>query len=150
VGVIEGIRELAESGLDVNLALSLHAPDQELRRRLIPYARQVELEPLMDAVADYSRVTGRNMTYEYTLMAGVNDQPEHADQLAALLDGQQCSVNCIPYNPVPGRMLERPSREAVSTFMRRLRSYGVIATCRITKGDDIAAACGQLALPVLS
>jgi 23S rRNA (adenine2503-C2)-methyltransferase len=149
VGVVEGIRELAESGLDVNLALSLHAPDQELRRRLIPYARQVELEPLMEAVAAYSERTGRNMTYEYTLMAGVNDQPEHATALAALLEGQQCSVNCIPYNPVPGRQLERPSRAAVSQFMRTLRGHGIVATCRITKGDDIAAACGQLALPVL-
>jgi len=146
VGVVEGIHELAQSGLDVNLALSLHAPTQELRRRLIPYAREVDLGSLLEAVALYAATTGRNATYEYTLIAGVNDQPEHAEGLADLLDNQQCTVNCIPYNPVPGRRLERPSRESVSAFMRTLRRRNVVATCRITKGDDIAAACGQLAL----
>jgi 23S rRNA (adenine2503-C2)-methyltransferase len=146
VGVVEGIKELAESGLDVSLALSLHAPTQELRKKIIPYAREVELQPVMAAVDHYAEVTGRDVTFEYTLMAGINDQVEHAEALADLLGDRQCTVNCIPYNPVPNRNLQRPSREAVSAFLRALRHRGVVATCRITKGDDIAAACGQLAL----
>lgn len=146
VGVIEGIRRFTEEGLSVNLVLSLHAPNQHIRKKIIPYARKYPLEEVIEAMLAYTRQTRRDITYEYTLLKGVNDAPEHAQELASLLKGQSCSVNLIPYNPVVGVHLHRPDTEAIDRFADILNAGGVVATQRYTKGKDIAAACGQLAL----
>jgi 23S rRNA (adenine2503-C2)-methyltransferase len=95
---------------------------------------------------EYAKVTGRDITFEYTLLAGLNDAPEHAEELAKLLHGKQCTVNLIPYNPVLGLKLKKPSAQAISAFRAVLNDRKIINTCRYTKGDDIAAACGQLAM----
>lgn len=146
VGLIDEIRKLAREGVKVNLVLSLHAPNQQLRRKLIPYARKYPLDELLEAVEEYSRATKRDITYEYTLIAGVNDHPDHAHELAILLKKRQCTVNLIPYNPVAGLKLQRPTKNAVKDFRSVLFGAGIVNTCRYTKGDDIAAACGQLSL----
>ncbi len=146
VGLPEKIELLAEAEVKVNLALSLHAPNQKLRQKIIPYARKYSLEELLEAVKRYSQTTKRDITFEYTLLADLNDQPEHAEELAELLKEWQCTVNLIPYNPVEGLRLQRPSTSAIRSFRSILDERGIINTCRYTKGDDIAAACGQLAL----
>jgi 23S rRNA (adenine2503-C2)-methyltransferase len=146
VGIVEGIRRLALEGLKVNLVLSLHAPNQKIRIKIIPYARKYPLEEIIAAMDDYSEKTKRDITYEYILIAGINDHPDHAHELAHLLHGKQCTVNLIPYNPVAGLRLKRPDRKAVKNFRSVLFGSKVVNTCRYTKGDDIAAACGQLAL----
>lgn len=146
VGIVEGIKRLALEGLKVNLVLSLHAPNQRIRIKIIPYARKYPLEEIMKAMDEYAQKTKRDITYEYILIAGINDHPDHAHELAHLLHGKQCTVNLIPYNPVKGLYLKRPDRKAVKNFRSVLFGSKVVNTCRYTKGDDIAAACGQLAL----
>lgn len=146
VGVVEGILRLAKEELKVNLALSLHAPNQHIRKKIIPYARRYPLEEVLLAVDEYSYRTKRDITYEYTLLAGINDRPEMARELAALLAGKQCTVNLIPYNPVVGLNLQRPEKEQIEDFRSILEEAGINTTWRYTKGKDIAAACGQLAL----
>jgi 23S rRNA (adenine2503-C2)-methyltransferase len=146
VGVLDGIRQLGEEKLQVNLVLSLHAPNQHIRKKIIPYARKFDLSELLIAMQDYAAKSGRDITYEYTLLAGINDQEVHALELAELLKGQQCSVNLIPYNPVEGLNLQRPNRERIDAFSEILTKKRIVTTQRYTKGKDIAAACGQLAL----
>ena len=146
VGVIEGIYKLSQESFKINLALSLHAPNQNIRKKIIPYARKYDFDELMRAVDDYREATNRDVTFEYTLIAGINDQAEHAEELAKLLQFRQCTVNLIPYNPVSGLNLEKPTRPDISAFRDILDEYEIIHTCRYTKGDDIAAACGQLAM----
>lgn len=147
VGVIEGIQRFTtENDLRVNLVLSLHAPNQHIRKKIIPYARRYALEDIMDAMEAYQQSSKRDITYEYTLIAGINDQPEHAQELVKLLRRRQCTLNLIPYNPIPNVRLSRPSHEAIQAFRKILDDAHIINTCRYTKGDDIAAACGQLAL----
>jgi 23S rRNA (adenine2503-C2)-methyltransferase len=146
VGVVEGIRKFAEEGLKINLVLSLHAPNQKIRQKIIPYARQYSLEEIMFAMDDYARKTKRDITYEYTLIEGINDQPDHASELAQMLQGRQCTVNLIPYNPIIGIRLKRPDVHSIQQFRTVLNRNKIINTCRYTKGDDIAAACGQLAM----
>jgi 23S rRNA (adenine2503-C2)-methyltransferase len=146
VGVLEGIRKLGQERLKVNLVLSLHAPNQHIRKKIIPYARKYELADLLEAMCDYAADSHRDITYEYTLLAGINDQVEHAAELAQLLQGQQCSVNLIPYNPVEGLRLQRPEKEIIDAFAAVLTQKRIVTTQRYTKGKDIAAACGQLAL----
>jgi 23S rRNA (adenine2503-C2)-methyltransferase len=148
VGVLDQIPRLAQEDLGVSLVLSLHAPNQHLRRKIIPYARQLDLHELLDAVEDYAQTSKRDTTFEYILLAGLNDQPEHALELADLLRHRRGNVNLIPYNPVEGLRLQRPSGHAVARFRQILDEEGIHNTCRYTKGDDIAAACGQLALQV--
>lgn len=146
VGVIEGIKRMSQEDLQVNLVLSLHAPNQHIRLKIIPYARKYPLEELMTAMDEYAEKTKRDITYEYTLLAGINDSPENAFELANLLRGKQCTVNLIPYNPVAGLRLKRPERKAIKEFRSVLYGCRIVNTCRYTKGDDIAAACGQLAM----
>lgn len=146
VGIVEGIKRLSEEGLKVNLVLSLHAPNQKVRLKIIPYARKYPLEEILKAMDDYSRKTKRDITFEYTLIAGINDHPDHAHELAHLLHGKQCTVNLIPYNPVVGLRLKRPERKTIKQFRSVLFGSRIVNTCRYTKGDDIAAACGQLAM----
>jgi 23S rRNA (adenine2503-C2)-methyltransferase len=146
VGVVEGIDRLAKEDLSVNLVLSLHAPNQHLRKKIIPYARKYPLEEILMAMERYGRETKRDITYEYTLLADINDSAEHAEELAQLLRGKQCTVNLIPYNPVEGLRLSRPPKEAIEDFRAILVDAGINTTWRYTKGKDIAAACGQLAM----
>lgn len=146
VGIVDGIKRLADEGLKVNLVLSLHAPNQHIRTKIIPYARKYPLEDIMEAMDEYSKKTKRDITYEYILLAGINDHPDHAQELAHLLKGKQCTVNLIPYNPVIGIRLQRPMHHVIKQFRTVLFGCKIVNTCRYTKGDDIAAACGQLAL----
>lgn len=146
VGVVEGIKRFTTEGLKVNLVLSLHAPNQHIRQKIIPYARKYPLDEILKAMDTYSRTTKRDITYEYTLIAGINDHPDHAHELAHLLHGKQCTVNLIPYNPVPGIKLKRPEKKAIKDFRSVLFGSKIPNTCRYTKGEDIAAACGQLAM----
>lgn len=146
VGIVDGIRRLSIEGLKVNLVLSLHAPNQHIRKKIIPYARKYPLEDILGAMDEYAQKTKRDITYEYVLLAGVNDHPDHALELAHLLKGKQCTVNIIPYNPIPGIKLKRPEKKAIKQFRSVLFGSRIINTCRYTKGVDIAAACGQLAM----
>jgi 23S rRNA (adenine2503-C2)-methyltransferase len=146
VGVVEGIKRLSSEGLRVNLVLSLHAPNQHIRKKIIPYARKYPLEDILAAMDEYTQKTKRDITYEYVLLAGINDHPDHALELAHLLKGKQCTVNLIPYNPVPGVRLKRPEKKAIKQFRTVLFGSHIVNTCRYTKGVDIAAACGQLAM----
>ena len=146
VGVIEGIQKLATEEIQVNLVLSLHAPNQHIRKKIIPYARKYELTDVLNAMRMYSKETKRNITYEYTLLSGINDEQEHAEELADLVANDPCTVNLIPYNPVEGLRLQRPEKESIENFKEILEKKGIVTTWRYTKGKDIAAACGQLAL----
>ena len=144
VGVIPGIRKLAEEPLQVGLAVSLHAPDQELRERLISTARRYPLEDIVRACRAYVAKTGRRVTFEYCLMEGVNDAPGQAYVLGGLLSGMLCHVNLIPVNPTRDPGILRPSRGRTLAFQRELASRGIACTVRVEKGVEISAACGQL------
>ncbi|AKJ94752.1 MULTISPECIES: bifunctional tRNA (adenosine(37)-C2)-methyltransferase TrmG/ribosomal RNA large subunit methyltransferase RlmN [Thioalkalivibrio] len=131
---------------DVALAVSLHAPNDALRDRLVPINRKYPLAELLDSCRRYVEATDAHsgVTFEYVLLAGVNDQPEHANELAGLLRGIPGKINLIPFNPFPGAPFERPSEATVLAFERRLQKAGYVTTVRRTRGDDIDAACGQL------
>ena len=143
VGVLRGIERLAEEGLQVGLAISLHAPNEPLRQRLVPTAGPRSVHELMVAARRYWRKTGRRVTFEYALIDQVNDSPELARELVTLLGGSGVHVNLIPVNPTAGGHL-RPGRTRVLTFERILRDAGVNCTVRVEKGTEISAACGQL------
>jgi 23S rRNA (adenine2503-C2)-methyltransferase len=145
-GVVPALERLA-SVTDVSLAISLHAPTDELRDQLVPINRKYPIKTLLAACKGYMESlpdTRRVMTVEYTLIKGVNDQEEHALQTAELLREHPCKINLIPFNPFPGSNYERPSNNAIMRFRRVLEEHGYNATIRMTRGDDIAAACGQL------
>lgn len=144
VGHIPGIRRLAEESLQVGLAVSLHAPDEDLRERLIPTAHRYPLPGIIEACRDYIERTHRRVTFEYCLMADVNDSTEQAGSLAELLRGINCHVNLIPVNPTPDDSIRRPSRNRTLAFERELRLRGIPCTVRVEKGVEISAACGQL------
>lgn len=148
VGVIRGIDRLAGEGLQIGLAISLHAPDETLRQQLVPTAGPHSVGELMAAAGRYFAATGRRVTFEYALIAGVNDAPETASALARLLRGVPSHVNLIPVNATAGGY-RRPARGAVLQFERILREAGVNCTVRVEKGHEIAAACGQLRTDVL-
>lgn len=144
-GVVPMIEELAKH-VDVSLAISLHAPNNELRNQLVPINKKYPLEQLLDAGLKYISGLGekRVLTIEYTLLKGVNDQPEHAEQLITLLKNIPCKINLIPFNPFPHSGYERPSNNAVRRFQDMLYNAGFNVTTRTTRGEDIDAACGQL------
>lgn len=145
VGLVPGMRRLAAEGLPLTLAVSLHAPDDALRARLVPVARFFPLRDVLAAARDYAADTGRRVTYEYILIEGVNDGPEQAEALADLLAGPLVHVNLIPLNPVAERPgLKRPGPERVRRFSRILAARGVRTTVRREVGGEIDAACGQL------
>jgi 23S rRNA (adenine2503-C2)-methyltransferase len=144
VGLPKQIRRLAEEGLQLNLALSLHAPSDDLRAELIPWAEKISLAELSDACRYYFEKTGREITLEYILLHGVNDRPQHAAQLARFARTLRCNVNLIRYNPVEGLPYERPTAQASDAFQRSLRDHGVNSHLRTSRGLDIDAACGQL------
>jgi 23S rRNA (adenine2503-C2)-methyltransferase len=145
-GVVPAIRRFADERLQVGLAVSLHAPNDGLRAELMPINRRWPIAALLAAVDDYVDRTGRRVSYEYTLMSGVNDTDVLADQLARLLTGRLCHVNLIPLNPTEDLNLQAPSAERALAFERRLREAGIAATIRVNRGRDILAACGQLRL----
>ena len=133
----------------MTLAVSLHAPFDELRHRLIPTSTKTSVRDIIDAAKAYFDKTGRRVTFEYVLLGGVNDQPEHAKALAKLCRGWQCHVNVIPWNAVPDAQLEgalfgAPSANALREWKGILENAGVPVTQRIQRGADVAAACGQL------
>lgn len=143
VGLINAIDRLADEGLQVGLAISLHAPNDALRQRLVPTAGPTSVGDLLSAAKRFFRKTGRRVTFEYALIDGVNDSEETAAELARLLRGSGAHVNLIPVNPTAGGF-GRPQRRAVLAFERALREGGVNCTVRVEKGTEISAACGQL------
>jgi 23S rRNA (adenine2503-C2)-methyltransferase len=147
IGIPDGIRELAHLDLGVNLALSLHHPEEAPRRDLMPFAKAPLVE-VMDALTEYAVVTRRLVTFEYILLAGVNDRPEEADGLIRLIRkfGHPALVNLIPYNPVGGTPYGTSSKGRTAGFMEQLKNAGIRTTLRRTQGTKIDAACGQLAL----
>lgn len=144
VGVVPQIRRLAQERLQLTLAVSLHAPTDELRSELVPVNTRWPIAELMAAAREYAATTGRRVTFEYVLMAGVNDRDDHARRLAALLAGGRTHLNVIPWNPVYGLQYRRPPVEAVHRFAGLVRAGGVPVTVRVERGGDIDAACGQL------
>jgi len=146
IGLPAQMRRLAEEELQITLAVSLHAPNDELRARLIPWAEKIPLAEITDAARYYFDRTGREITLEYLLLHGVNDKFQHARELAHLTTRMRCNVNLLRYNPVPGLPYERPSAEDAHYFVTKLREHGVNVHVRRSRGLDIAAACGQLRL----
>jgi 23S rRNA (adenine2503-C2)-methyltransferase len=144
-GIVPGILRLAEEPLQVNLAISLHAPNDAMRSQTMPVTRKYPIAAVMEAVRHYIARTNRQVTFEYVLLAGENDQPEHARELAELLAPlrQLCHVNLIPVNKTAAAYAV-PSGEAIRAFRELLRTGGVSNSVRAERGDDIAAACGQL------
>ncbi|MFO1445852.1 23S rRNA (adenine(2503)-C(2))-methyltransferase RlmN [Bacillus sp. Bva_UNVM-123] len=143
-GIIPKIYQFADENLQINFALSLHAPNTELRSRLMPINRAYKLPDLMDSIRYYVNKTGRRVSFEYGLFGGVNDQVEHAEELAKLIKGIKCHVNLIPVNYVPERDYERTPREKIFQFEKTLKNHGINVTIRREQGHDIDAACGQL------
>jgi 23S rRNA (adenine2503-C2)-methyltransferase len=148
VGIVPAMDRLADSGLGVHLALSLHAADDELRSRIVPVNRRWGVAALMDAAKRYAARTRRVVTIEWCLLADVNDTDEQAEKLAALMDGFRAHVNLIPFNPIgpglSGAAYERPTTERIESFIEILTRHRVVAHLRDTRGDDVAGACGQL------
>ncbi|MDR2754681.1 MAG: 23S rRNA (adenine(2503)-C(2))-methyltransferase RlmN [Planctomycetaceae bacterium] len=148
VGIPSGIRKLAESvvrnGKGYKLAVSLHAPNDGLRTRIIPQNQFSGISEILKAADDYFKQTGRRVTFEYTLIAGLNDQPEHVQQLVHLLKNRTAIINIIPLNPVSELNFQTPSAKTVAWFAGQLESQGVQVKIRFRKGDKIGAACGQL------
>lgn len=143
VGLPKQIRRLADEGLQLNLALSLHAADEALRHELIPWGK-VPIGELLDACRYYFQQTGREVTLEYILLDEVNMEPHHAAKLATLARQLRCNLNLLRYNPVPDLPFKRPSSEAAHAFQQLLRQRGVNAHIRSSRGRDVDAACGQL------
>lgn len=143
-GIVPGILRLAEEGLPVSLSISLHAPTQEIREKIMPIARKYSLPDVIAAAKSYAEKTGRRVTYEYILIDGVNDGPEEARELSRLVSGQLANVNLIPLNPVAETGLRRPSQKSIQEFSAYLSKHHIPVTVRKEMGTDIDAACGQL------
>ncbi len=148
IGITSGIDKLAEEQLQIGLAISLHAPNNELRRRLVPTASPNSVEEIIEAGRRYFKKTGRRVTFEYALMEGINDSPEIATELATLLHGNGSHVNLIPINPTAGDF-KRPTKTSILKFERILNDAGVNCTVRVEKGTEISAACGQLRTDII-
>jgi 23S rRNA (adenine2503-C2)-methyltransferase len=146
-GYVPGIRALADAGLPLTLALSLHAPEDRLRNELIPLGKRYPLAEVLEAVGDYQGRTGRRVTFEYLLLGRVNDSVEQAREMARRLRGLGAHVNLIPWNPAETLSpYEAPSRNRVRAFRRALEEAGITVTQRQERGQEIDAACGQLAV----
>ena len=144
VGIPGHIHRLAKEDLQITLAVSLHASNQALRTQLIPSAKQYPLTELIDECRDYVKTTGRRVSFEYIVLADLNDQPKHAIELANLLRGFQSHVNLIPYNPITEVDYKRPSRKRVEAFTQQLKDKGIAVSVRYSRGLEKDAACGQL------
>lgn len=143
-GIVPGIRRLAKEGLSVTLALSLHAPNDEVRKTLMPIANKYRIQEILDACQEYFEETGRRLTFEYSLVSGVNDNLEEARALASLLKGMHGHVNLIPVNPIQERNYVQSDRRAIEAFQHYLESQKIAVTVRREMGRDINGACGQL------
>lgn len=143
-GVVPFIDRLADEPMQINLAISLHAPNDELRSSLVPINRKHPISELMESLDRYTDKTGRRISFEYALMSGINDSDEVADELARLIRGRLCHVNLIPLNPVTVLPYERPTAERIDRFAERVAASGIPVTVRYSRGVDISAACGQL------
>jgi 23S rRNA (adenine2503-C2)-methyltransferase len=139
------VRKLTEEGLTVTLAVSLHAPDDELRDTLVPVNNRWKVAEVLDSAWAYADRTGRRVSIEYAMIKDVNDQPWRADLLGRLLSGRLAHVNLIPLNPTPGSDWDASAKPVEREFVRRLRTAGVPTTVRDTRGREIDGACGQLA-----
>jgi 23S rRNA (adenine2503-C2)-methyltransferase len=143
-GIVPKIYQFADENMQINFAISLHAPNTELRSRLMPINRAYKLDDLMKSVRYYIDKTGRRISFEYGLFGGVNDSVEHAEELADLLKGLKCHVNLIPVNYVPERDYVRTPKDKIFAFEKTLKNRGINVTIRREQGHDIDAACGQL------
>lgn len=144
-GITPNLKELINKGYKGRLALSLHAPTQELREKIMPVATKYPLKELLVEFKKFAKITNKRVSYEYILISNFNDQPKHAHALAKLLDPYLSHVNLIPYNPVQGTQLKKSETIAVNRFANILTKCNIPNTIRVTMGDDIKAACGQLA-----
>lgn len=143
-GLLPQMDRLAEEGLPVTLSVSLHAPNDEIRQQTMPVARSVAMKDLLSSCRNYIKKTGRRVVFEYALVDGLNNLPEHARELAGRLRGMQCHVNLIPLNPVKERNLKSVTRKQAESFLRELENLNISASLRREMGEDIAGACGQL------
>ena len=143
-GLIENIKRLADEQLQITLALSLHASDDETRKSLMPIANKYSISEILDTCDYYFRKTGRRVTFEYSLVAGVNDTKDEADRLGRLLKNMHGHVNLIPVNPIKEREYKQSDKKAIMDFKKQLESYGINVTVRREMGRDIDGACGQL------
>ncbi|MDR7076336.1 23S rRNA (adenine2503-C2)-methyltransferase [Neobacillus niacini] len=143
-GIVPKIYQFADEDMQINFAISLHAPNTEIRSRLMPINRAYKLDDLMKSVRYYIDKTGRRISFEYGLFGGVNDSVEHAEELADLLNGLKCHVNLIPVNYVPERDYVRTPKDKIFAFEKTLKNRGINVTIRREQGHDIDAACGQL------
>jgi 23S rRNA (adenine2503-C2)-methyltransferase len=144
IGFVPGMHRLAQEKLQITLAVSLHAPTSDLRRRLIPGMDRWNVSEIVDACRQYTQETGRRVTFEYCLLDGVNDSVPQARELAGVLHGLNCHVNLIPFNPVRGLAFRAPSSKSILAFCETLENAGIQVTQRVQRGADIDAACGQL------
>ena len=149
IGIVSGIDKLAEEDLQIGLAISLHAPTNELRKKLVPTATPNSVEEIIESGRRYFKKTGRRVTFEYALMEGINDSVETANELASLLKGNGSHLNLIPINPTAGDF-KRPSTGRVLKFEQILIDAGINCTVRVEKGTEISAACGQLRTDIVS
>ena len=143
-GIVPNIRRLAEEKLQITLALSLHGSNQEKRRSLMPVANKYELHEVLEACDYYFEKTGRRITFEYSLVHGVNDTPEDAKELMGILKDRHCHLNLIPVNPIKERNYEKPDKKSAENFKNKLEKNGINVTIRREMGSDIDGACGQL------
>ncbi len=143
-GIVPNMHRLAEEGLQITLALSLHGSTQEKRQKLMPVANQYNLEEVLEACDDYFRKTGRRITFEYSLVAGVNDQPDDVRELTRILKKRNCHMNLIPVNPIKERDYKKPDSKNANEFKNKLEKNGINVTIRKERGSDIDGACGQL------
>lgn len=143
-GLVPGIRRLMEEDLPITLAVSLHAPNDEIRRKLMPIADTYAMDEVLKACADYFDRTGRRITFEYSLVGGVNDSPENAEELASRIGRMNAHVNLIPVNPIRERDFVQSDRAKIERFQKILEKHGITATVRREMGRDINGACGQL------
>jgi len=143
-GIPNRIRDFAKEGMPITLALSLHAPNNEIRKQLMPIASKYELKEVMDAFRYYYEETGRRLTFEYSLVEGINDEEKHAKELAMLIRGLNCHVNLIPVNPIKERSYRKSESKNIQNFKYTLEKNRINVTIRREMGADIDAACGQL------
>ena len=150
VGLPTKIRRLADLGKQYHLAVSLHAPNDAIRNQIVPTNDKTGLEAILASADYFFQTTGRQVTFEYVLLGGINDDATHARDLARLLEGRRAHVNLIPFNDVPGLPYRRPSPEALTAFLAPLKQHGISVKVRKRKGAQIDAACGQLRRSVVS
>ncbi|MBQ9936781.1 MAG: 23S rRNA (adenine(2503)-C(2))-methyltransferase RlmN [Oscillospiraceae bacterium] len=143
-GIVPKIFELSELDFKLTLSVSLHAPTDELRSSMMPINKKYPISALMDACRSYTKTTGRRISFEYTLIKGVNDSKEQAEKLCSLLKGMLCHVNLIPVNSIKDSEYEKSEKQSIEAFRSYIESKGISATVRRKLGDDINAACGQL------